>query len=241
MSTYMIFGATSDIGMSYIEHLNKQNPDTRILAFGNNSIERIENIKCDKIIPIKCDLNNISEVDKKVSELIGKYTDITHFINFAYGKLRYERVTAFSAEETEKNFRIQITSCCTALNKLIPIMKKNKYGRIIIITSSVATGMPPTFMSEYAIVKYAAVGMIKSYARECAKYGITVNGIAPSIVETRLWDTLPSLLKEMNIKEHPQKRSVSYKEINACIDFLISPDSDFITGENIVISGGETF
>lgn len=101
--------------------------------------------------------------------------------------------------------------------------------------------MPPTFMSEYAIVKYAAVGMIKSYARECAKYGITVNGIAPSMVETRLWDTLPSLLKEMNIKEHPQKRSVSYKEINACIDFLISPDSNFITGENIVIAGGETF
>ncbi len=241
MNTYVIFGATSDIGMSYIEHLNKIEPEAKILAFGNSSIERIDKLESANIIPVKCDLTDISEIESKVSELPEKYPDITHFISFAYGKLRYDRVTAFSPEETEKNFRIQVTACCIAFNKIIPVMKKNRYGRIIVITSSSAAGIPPAFMSEYAIVKYAAVGMIRSYAGECAKYGITVNGVAPSMVESRFWNELPPLLKEMNIKNHPQKRSVSYKEINACIDYLSSPEAAFVTGENIVLSGGEVF
>ena len=241
MSTYVIFGAAGDIGLSYILHLIETQPGTRVLAFCNRSYERIEALASPDVIPVRCDLTDISLTERILSETAERYPDISHFISFAYGRLRYDRVTAFSAEETERNFRIQVTACGIALSKLIPVMKKNRSGRIIIMTSSAAAGMPPAFMSEYVIVKYAAIGMIRSYAGECSKYGITVNGIAPSMVDTRLWDGLSPLLREMNVKNHPQKRSVTFEEINACIDYIASPASGFLTGENIVLSGGESF
>lgn len=241
MSTYVIFGAASDIGINYISHLLEKEPGVRVLAFCNSSYERIEALASPDVIPVKCDLTDIALTESILSETASEYPDISHFISFAFGRLRYDRVTAFSAEETERNFRIQVIACCTALSKLIPVMKKNGSGRIIIMTSSAAAGMPPAFMSEYAIVKYAALGMIRSYAGECSKYGITVNGIAPSMVDTRLWKDLPPLLREMNVKKHPQKRSVTFEEINACIDYIASPASGFLTGENIVLSGGEVY
>lgn len=242
MSTYIITGASGDIGINYIQHLDSSGTKAKVIAIGNNSMERLSSVKLDnlELIPIKCDLSDNTSTEKIFSDIANKYKDISHFISFAFGKLKYDRVTAFSAEDIEKSFRIQISSCGIALSKVISVMKKNKFGRIIIITSSASVGAPPAFMSEYTIVKYAALGMIRSYASECIKYGITVNGIAPSMVNTKLWNELPPILSEMNVKNHPQKRSVTFDEINSCIDYIGSEYTGFITGENINLSGGET-
>ena len=95
-------------------------------------------------------------------------------------------------------------------------------------------------MSEYTIIKYASLGLIKSYAAECIRYNITVNGIAPSMVDAQLWNDISPIISEKSVSSHPLKRTVSFDEINHCIDFLSSKEAGFITGENINRSGGET-
>ncbi|HBB19727.1 MAG TPA: hypothetical protein DCZ62_04720 [Ruminococcus sp.] len=242
MNTYVIFGASGDMGISYIKHLDSTDPESTVIGFANNSIERLLSLQCKSLtlVPVKCDLSDDAETDKALAQITERYSNITHFISFAYGRLKYDRVTNFSSRDIEKAFRIQISACGIALSHIIPQMKKHRSGRIIIMTSSAAVGAPPAFMSEYTILKYAAVGMIKSYAAECVKFGITVNGVAPSMAETRLWKDTPSMLAEMIVNGHPMKRAVTFPEISRCIDFLASPDAGFITGENIDLSGGET-
>ncbi len=242
MSTIVITGASGDIGINYIRHLDDIEQGTRIIAVGNSSISRLSSIEMKncELIPVQCDLSDNKASEEVFTDIADNNKDINRFISFAFGKLKYDRASAFSAYDIEKNFRIQVSSCGIALSKIIPVMKKNRFGRVIITTSSASIGTPPAFMSEYTIVKYAALGMIRSYAAECIKYGITVNGIAPSMVNTRMWDGLPSMLSEMNLREHPLKRSVTFDEINNCIDNLTSEKSGFITGENINLSGGET-
>ncbi len=241
MSKYVILGASGDMGISYIKHLDEIGVNDTIIAFYNNS-ESLQNLITNNInlIVVKCDLSDPLKAELCLKKIVAEHNDITHFISFAYGKLKYDRITAFSSSDIEKNFRIQITSVCSALSNIIPIMKKRKFGRIILLTSVVTIGKPPVFMSEYTMLKYTLLGMIKSYAVECVKYGITVNGVAPSLVDTKLWNGLPDMIKEMNIKNHPLKRTVSMGEVNNCIDFLASENSGFITGENINISGGES-
>lgn len=241
MNTYVILGASGDIGIEYIRHLEESNESAVVLAFYNRSFERLAKLKCNNItlIPIRCDLSDCVETERVFRQVAKEYNNITHFISFAFGRLKYDRVTAFSADDVLLNFKIQISSCAIALSYIIPIMKQNKFGRVVILTSSVTTGTPPLFMSEYTIIKYASLGMIKSYAAECIKYNITVNGLAPSMVVTKMWDGISPIILEKNVMNHPLKRAVSYDEINQCIDYLVSKNAGYITGENINLSGGE--
>ena len=77
------------------------------------------------------------------------------------------------------------------LKYILPFMKKNKYGKILTILSSVTIGQPPGHMSSYVTSKYALLGLLRSLAAEYSKYKICINSISPGMINTKFLNEIP--------------------------------------------------
>ena len=119
-------------------------------------------------------------------------------------------------------------------------MKEQKRGKIVSILTSYTVGSPPNRLSHYVTAKHSLLGLSKALAVELGPFGITFNSISPSMTNTPLIEHLPSKLKEITANQIPLKRLAEPHDIASVAVFLCSKNSDFINGENILVSGGHT-
>jgi NAD(P)-dependent dehydrogenase (short-subunit alcohol dehydrogenase family) len=118
-------------------------------------------------------------------------------------------------------------------------MKEQKYGRIVSLSSVSAKRGGGVFGgAHYSASKAAVLGFSKNLAREVALDGITVNCVAPGLVNTDIWKSLPADVAAGVIAGIPLGRPGETKEIAATIAFLASEEASYITGEEIDINGG---
>ena len=116
-------------------------------------------------------------------------------------------------------------------------MMKQRYGRVVFITSVVGIIGNPG-QANYAASKAGLIGLAKSMARELASRGITVNAVAPGLIETDMTASLPDKAKEAMVSQIPLGRAGKPEDIAAAVAFLVSDQASYITGQVIHISGG---
>ncbi|HEU4946500.1 MAG TPA: SDR family oxidoreductase [Kribbella sp.] len=118
-------------------------------------------------------------------------------------------------------------------------MRERRYGRIIHIDSEVAD-RPPAGRSAYATAKNAQIGLSRSWARELAPLGITVNTIAPGFIPVERHADVPRDVRDAYQASVPAGRMGSPDDIAHAVSFLAGEESGFITGQRIVIDGGRS-
>jgi len=124
---------------------------------------------------------------------------------------------------------------CTKV--LVNPMIERGWGRIVNITSVI--GQIGNFgQANYAASKAGVTAMTKSLARELAGKGITVNTVAPGFIETELVDTIPERVRQRLLEQIPLKRFGRPEEVARAVVYLVSPDGDYITGEELSVNGG---
>ena len=124
-----------------------------------------------------------------------------------------------------------------SMQSVIKTMMKNKYGRIINITSIVGlTGNAG--QSNYASSKSGLRGLTQSVAKEVGSRGITVNCIAPGWIETEMTESLPLNSKDELLDRIPLKRIGKPEDIAHAVLFLASNEAGYITGQTITVDGG---
>jgi 3-oxoacyl-[acyl-carrier protein] reductase len=116
-------------------------------------------------------------------------------------------------------------------------MQARRYGRIVHIDSEVAD-RPPPGRSAYATAKSAQVGLTRSWARELAPFGITVNTVAPGFVPVERHADVPSEVRSAYLASVPAGRMGTPDDIAHAVSFLASAGAGFITGQRIVVDGG---
>ena len=120
-------------------------------------------------------------------------------------------------------------------------MKLKKFGRIVSVLTSYVIGKPPNLLSDYIVAKYSLLGMMKCMAVELGSFGININSVSPSMVNTPLTESLPNKLKEITKSQVPlEKRLAEPIDVAKVIEFLCSENANYITGENVLVSGGST-
>jgi 3-oxoacyl-[acyl-carrier protein] reductase len=120
---------------------------------------------------------------------------------------------------------------------VLPGMRARRYGRIVQIDSEVAD-RPPPGRSAYATAKAAQVGLTRSWARELAPLGITVNTVAPGFIPVERHAGVPSDVRQAYLASVPAGRMGTPDDIAHAVSFLASDGAGFITGQRIVIDGG---
>jgi 3-oxoacyl-[acyl-carrier protein] reductase len=120
----------------------------------------------------------------------------------------------------------------------LPALKASK-GKIVTVVSSAALGRTAHNWLPYVAAKSALLAMSKNLAQELGPDGITVNMISPSLVETDLVANVPDRMREMTVSRTPLRRLATPEDVAGAALMLASPYAAFITGENLLVTGGE--
>jgi 3-oxoacyl-[acyl-carrier protein] reductase len=130
-----------------------------------------------------------------------------------------------------------LTGAFLAIQQVLPGMMKERWGRIINISSLVGeTGNPG--QSNYVASKAGLIGLTKSLAQEMASRSITVNAVAPGFIDTEMTAVLSDDLKNNMLAHIPLRRFGRPEDVAAAVRFLASGDADYITGQVINVNGG---
>jgi 3-hydroxybutyrate dehydrogenase len=201
-------------------------------------------------VGLKCDVTAEEEVKTALHETIERFGRIDILVNNA-GLQYVANIEDFPTEKFELLVRVMLIGPFIAIKHVFPIMKQQKYGRIINMAS--INGMVGfAGKAAYNSAKHGVIGLTKVAALEGAPYGITVNALCPGYVDTALVRNqltdlaatrnvpLEKVLEEVIYPLVPQKRLLSVEEVANYAMFLASEQAKGITGQAVVIDGGYT-
>ena len=231
----LITGATGGIGNCIVEKFN--NLGSLILATGTNE-EKLDNLKkkYSNIYVEKFKLDQHNKIPNFIEEVDKKLNGIDILVNNAGITL-----DNLSIRLTEENWKrvidINLTSTFLMCKYAIKKMLKQKYGRIINITSIVGhTGN--LGQANYAASKAGIVAFSKSLAIEYAKKNINVNCVSPGFIKTEMTDKINEEFKKQLISKIPSGDLGTGDDVSNCVAFLASDMANYINGETIHVNGG---
>lgn len=194
--------------------------------------------KKKKVFFYKLDFSDEVNLERRVIELVNKIKKIDILVNNA-GIWEYGEADKMSLRDWNKTMQANLTSMFLVTKHVIPLMKKNKFGRIINI-SSTAGQRGEAFHSHYAASKGAMISFTKSLAVELGEYNITVNSVAPGWVDT---DMCKDVFSDKKYKEKvrldiPVERIATPEDIAGPVLFLATDLARHINGEILNVNGG---
>lgn len=187
---------------------------------------------------IQADVSQLSEAERLVNETLERFGRIDFLICNA-GIWEGDQVESISEDLWEKTLGINLKGTWAVCRAAVPILKQQKSGRIVIVSSTAGQRGEANY-SNYAASKGGQIAFMKSLASELASFGINVNCIAPGWVETEMTiDVLGDKQRlESIVKEIPKGRVAQPEDIAGPIVFLCSTWADHITGDVLSVNGG---
>ena len=231
----LITGATGGIGNSLIEKFN--NLGSLIIATGTNE-EKLNNLK-EKYPNInieKFKLEEHNKIEKFIDTIYTKLNGLDILVNNA-GITLDNLSIRLSEENWQKVLDINLTSSFLMCKFAIKKMLKNKFGKIINVTSIVGhTGN--VGQANYAASKAGIIAFSKSLALEYAKKNINVNCVSPGFIKTEMTDKINEDFKKVLISKIPAGSLGSGEDVSNCVAFLASDMANYINGETLHVNGG---
>ncbi|AYF53910.1 3-oxoacyl-[acyl-carrier-protein] reductase [Clostridium botulinum] len=201
----------------------------------NEVVKEIES-KGVKAVAIQGDISKFEDAKKIVDEAMEKLGSIDILVNNA-GITKDTLLMRMKEEEFDNVIEVNLKGVFNCTKHVVPIMMKQRSGKIINISSVVGLS-GNAGQSNYAAAKAGIIGFTKSVAKEIASRGITVNAVAPGFIATDMTGVLSDKVKE-NIKNNiPLKRVGDAKDIANTVAFLSSNMASYITGQVISVDGG---
>ena len=231
----LVTGATGGIGDAIVKKLNSLNAN--IMASGTNDL-KLKKIVNDfpKINIVKFDISQHSKIESFIENVSNTLGGLDVLINNA-GITMDNLSLRMKSEEWEKVINLNLTSSFYLSKFAIKKMLKNKFGRVINITSIVGhTGN--LGQSNYSASKAGLIAMSKSLAIEYARKNITVNCVSPGFIETNMTDNIKEKYKEELLSRIPMNKLGTGEDVSNTVAFLSSDSSSYITGETIHVNGG---
>ena len=231
----LVLGASSDIGKALIASILANGLTGRIFSHYFSNSESFE-VFGEKVVPVYGDFST-EKGTLDFLEQIGEMANLTGVVVLPSLKYRLDRFRAIEWEAIENRLSIELRATFLILKKVTQQLVKRRTGKIVFMLSSVTQERPPIGSSAYTISKYAQLGLMRSLAAEFAAYNIQVNSVSPSMVETKFLDNLDEKVLDIAKLSHPLKRLATVDEISGAIVFLLSKESNYMSGQNLLIAG----
>ncbi|WP_405152440.1 SDR family NAD(P)-dependent oxidoreductase [Paenibacillus sp. FSL K6-0108] len=234
-------GSKRGIGRTIAMTLAKQGAKLVIADINQEGIqETVDAIRAEggEAIGVKLNVTSQESNREMVTNVLNEYGRIDILVNNA-GISQKATVEEMTLEDVTRVFNVNMFGLFLCSQAVLETMKKQNYGRIISLSSVSAKRGGGVFGgAHYSASKAAVLGFSKNLAREVAANGITVNCIAPGLVNTDIWKSLDDETASGVIASIPMGRPGETEEIASAIAFLASSEASYITGEEIDINGG---
>ena len=237
--TAIITGSARGIGKGIAELFSENEANIVIVDIIQDEINKtVASLKESNpnVIGIKCDITNEEEVENCVKNVIKQFTTIDILVNNA-GITNDKLLMRMKLEDWESVIKVNLTGTFLFTQKVSKIMIRQRKGKILNISSVIGL-IGNAGQANYAASKGGIIAFTKSVAKELAARNINVNAIAPGFIKTEMTDKLPETIQEYYLKNIPLKRFGNIKDVANLALFLCCEDSDYITGQTIIIDGG---
>ena len=184
----------------------------------------------------QCNVSDFAACEAFFKAVTEKYGRIDFLINNA-GITKDGLLMAMKDEDFDRVLGINLRGAFLCLREAAKIMSKQRYGRIINI-SSVVGQMGNAGQVNYSAAKAGLIGMTKSAAKELASRSITVNAVAPGFIETDMTAALSDEARDAYAKAIPLGRLGSAQDVADAVAFLASDKASYITGQILAVNGG---
>jgi 3-oxoacyl-[acyl-carrier protein] reductase len=234
----LIAGAASGIGLSIARKLLAEGAQVGLLDANKNALKsEFESYGQDALL-IEIDITNEELVSQAVAQVSSQFGKIDALVN-CVGITGVTNVQSHevSSENLHKVFEVNFMSSFYTSKAVLPLMLGRNYGRILHI-ASIAGKEGNAGMLAYSASKAAVICMAKVQGKEYAERGITVNALAPAVIQTPLVDAMPKVQVKYMTDKIPMNRCGTLAEAANLAAYIISPSNSFTTGFTFDLSGG---
>ena len=229
----LITGASRGIGKDIA--LKSKEKGYEVLGTSTTN-EGVELINENGIQGLQLNLNKQESIESFINLLIQEHADIDVLVNNA-GITKDNIVLRMTEEEWMDVLNVNLNGAFKISKIVLKFMLKKRWGRILNITStSASTGNRG--QANYAAAKAGVEAFSKSLAKEVGSREITVNAIAPGYIQTDMTEVINEKVKNEILSQIPLSRFGKPEEISHLVDFLISDEASYITGQTIHVNGG---
>ncbi len=232
----LVTGAAGGIGKVIAKSLAGQGAR---VALSGTRVDKLNDVAAEiggnpPVLP--CNLGNLAEVDKLVPAAEAALGGLDILVNNA-GVTRDNLFMRMKDEEWDEVIAINLTAAFHLSRAVLRGMMKQRFGRIIGITSVVGVVGNPG-QGNYAASKAGLIGMSKALAAEVASRNITVNTVAPGFIGSNMTDELNDKQREAILGKVPAGRLGTAEEVAAAVVFLASSEASYLTGHTLNVNGG---
>lgn len=235
----VVTGAARGIGRAIVLELLKQGRIVAGLDIIADQLAELETVVKEAGFSVitKCvDITDTPKFTETLQALASEHNGIGILVNNA-GITRDNLLLRMSDEDFDKVIDVNLRAAFVAMRTAARSMVRNKFGRIISI-SSVSGIMGNAGQTNYSASKAGLIGMTKTIARELAKKNITANCVAPGFIETEMTKKLPEMVIEAAKQLIPLRRVGTVDDVAKAVAFLTSDDAAYITGQVLPVDGG---
>ncbi|HNS21412.1 MAG TPA: 3-oxoacyl-[acyl-carrier-protein] reductase [Sedimentisphaerales bacterium] len=235
----VVTGAARGIGRAIVFELLKQGRIVAGLDIKEDLLKELrEAVKQAgfEVLTRCVDITQSDKLTEVLESLASEFGGIGILVNNA-GITRDKLMIQMEDEDFDRVVNVNLRAAFTATRVAARSMVRNKFGRIVNI-SSVAGVMGQAGSANYAASKAGLIGMTKSIAREIGKKNVTANCIAPGFIQTDMTAVLSDLVKNAAMEVIPVKRFGTVEDVARAVAFLASDEAGYITGQVLCVDGG---
>jgi 3-oxoacyl-[acyl-carrier protein] reductase len=234
-----VTGASQGIGRTCALRLAKDGATVALAARSKEKLEELVNeitAAGGKASAFALDVAEEEQVKPAIRTAIAQFGKIDILVNNA-GITRDQLVMRMKRADWDAVLQTNLTSAYLCIQNVIPSMLKQRWGRIINI-SSVFGQMGQAGQANYAASKAGLIGLTMAIAREVGSRNITCNAIAPGFIETAMTAVLSEEFKQSAVKQIPLGRVGTTEDVAGAVAFLASDEASYITGHVLNVNGG---
>jgi 3-oxoacyl-[acyl-carrier protein] reductase len=235
----LVTGASQGIGLACALHLARNGANVAVAARNQPKLEELAariTAEGGKAAAFPMDVAEEDQVKSAIKSVLAHFGKIDILVNNA-GITRDQLVMRMKRGDWDAVLNTNLTSAYLCIQQVIPSMLKQRWGRIINITS-VFGQMGQAGQANYAASKAGLIGLTMAIAREVASRNITSNAIAPGFIETNMTAALSEEFKQNAVKQIPLGRVGTPDDVANAVAFLASEEASYITGHVLNVNGG---
>lgn len=237
----IVTGAAQGIGLGIARELAKRGARVALSDISDEVVVRAKELSDEgyDVMSVVGDVSDTGQVQDMVDDVSGRWDRIDILVNNA-GIYPYKALDEMERPDWDRVININLTGTYNFTKAVLPHMQKHG-GSIINIASIAGTTVGYEMLAHYSASKAGVLGFTKAAALELAKHKIRVNAIAPGAIQTPTVEkVMDEATRKQTIESIPWKRMGTPEDIGKATAFLASDDSEYITGQLLIVDGGLT-